>query len=97
MQVAARGLGPRALAAKDGAFVALAPPFPRDAEPGSIINVEFTVMVLDGDELEPMTGSPIVLKLIGPDGTTTEAIARELIAARNLRVITNNLNVAAIL
>lgn len=30
-------------------------------------------------------------------GTTTEAIARELIAARNLRVITNNLNVAAIL
>src|SRR5215470_845929 len=30
-------------------------------------------------------------------GTTTEAIARELVTARNLRVITNNLNVAAIL
>jgi DeoR family glycerol-3-phosphate regulon repressor len=30
-------------------------------------------------------------------GTTTEAIARELIRSRNLRVITNNLNVAAIL
>jgi DeoR family glycerol-3-phosphate regulon repressor len=30
-------------------------------------------------------------------GTTTEAIARELVNARNLRVITNNLNVAAIL
>ncbi|HTT10024.1 MAG TPA: DeoR/GlpR family DNA-binding transcription regulator [Burkholderiaceae bacterium] len=30
-------------------------------------------------------------------GTTTEAVARELVAARNLRVVTNNLNVAAIL
>jgi len=30
-------------------------------------------------------------------GTTTEAIARELVRARNLRVITNNLNVATIL
>lgn len=30
-------------------------------------------------------------------GTTTEAIAHELMRARNLRVITNNLNVAAIL
>jgi len=30
-------------------------------------------------------------------GTTTEAIAHELVNARNLRVITNNLNVAAIL
>jgi len=30
-------------------------------------------------------------------GTTTEAIARELVAHRGLRVITNNLNVAAIL
>ncbi len=30
-------------------------------------------------------------------GTTTEAIARELLAHRGLRVITNNLNVAAIL
>jgi DeoR family glycerol-3-phosphate regulon repressor len=30
-------------------------------------------------------------------GTTTEAVARELVRARNLRVITNNLNVATIL
>lgn len=30
-------------------------------------------------------------------GTTTEAVARELLARRGLRVITNNLNVAAIL
>ena len=30
-------------------------------------------------------------------GTTTEAIARELMQHRGLRVITNNLNVAAIL
>ena len=29
-------------------------------------------------------------------GTTTEAIARELLHHRGLRVITNNLNVAAI-
>jgi hypothetical protein len=60
--------------AKEGAYVTLATPIPRDAEPGTIINVEFTVLVLDGEELTPMTGSPIVLKLIGPDGTTTEAM-----------------------
>ncbi len=45
-----------------------------------------------------------VAKAVPPDcslilniGTTTEAIARELLAHRGLRVITNNLNVAAIL
>ncbi len=38
-------------------------------------------------------GSSLMLNI----GTTTEAIARELLAHRGLRVITNNLNVAAIL
>ena len=39
------------------------------------------------------TGCSLILNI----GTTTEAIAHELVHARNLRVITNNLNVAAIL
>lgn len=38
-------------------------------------------------------GSSLILNI----GTTTEAIARELLQHRGLRVITNNLNVAAIL
>ena len=40
---------------------------------------------------------PIGCSLIINIGTTTEAIARELLRHRGLRVITNNLNVAAIL
>jgi DeoR family glycerol-3-phosphate regulon repressor len=40
---------------------------------------------------------PAGCSLILNIGTTTEAIALELVRARNLRVITNNLNVAAIL
>ena len=39
------------------------------------------------------TGCSLILNI----GTTTEAIARELLGHRELRVITNNLNVAAIL
>jgi DeoR family transcriptional regulator, glycerol-3-phosphate regulon repressor len=38
-------------------------------------------------------GSSLIINI----GTTTEAVARELVHKRNLRVITNNLNVAAIL
>lgn len=39
------------------------------------------------------SGCSLILNI----GTTTEAIAHELVRVRNLRVITNNLNVAAIL
>ena len=58
--------------------IALATPIPRDAEPGSILTVDFTATVTDatGSPM-PMRGSPIVLKLTGPDRSTTEALATE--------------------
>ena len=63
--------------AKEGGIVTLTTPIPRDAEPGSTLTVEFTVMVPGEDGMTPLTGSPMVLKLTGPDGTTTEAMAGE--------------------
>ena len=41
-----------------------------------------------------MAGGLLLIRTIG---TTTEAVARALLQHRNLRVVTNNLNVAAIL
>jgi hypothetical protein len=61
--------------AKEGGIVTLSAPIPRDAEPGSTLTVEFTVTVPGEDGMTPLTGSPMVLKLSGPDGTTTEAMA----------------------
>jgi hypothetical protein len=64
--------------AKEGGLVRLAAPIPRDAEPGSSITVTFSVTVPDENgRMVPVTGSPMVLKLIGPDGTTTEALGAE--------------------
>jgi hypothetical protein len=59
-------------------IVRLAAPIPRDAEPGSTLTVEFTATITDPQgQPVPIEGSPIVLKLIGLDGTTTEALAAE--------------------
>jgi hypothetical protein len=64
--------------AKEGGLVTLAAPIPRDAEPGSSLTVTFTVTVPDQTgHMVPFFGSPMVLKLIGPDGTTTEAMGAE--------------------
>ena len=61
-----------------GGLVALDAPIPRDAEPGSTLTVTFTVTVPD-ENGHPVafSGSPMVLKLQGPDGTTTEAMGAE--------------------
>jgi hypothetical protein len=74
--VAALSLAGLALA-KEGGIVTLAAPIPRDAEPGSTLTVEFTVMVPGENRMTPVQGSPMVLKLIGPDGATTEAMGHE--------------------
>ena len=64
--------------AKEGGLVTLAAPIPRDAEPGSSLTVTFSVTVPDENgRMVPVTGSPMVLKLVGPDGTTTEALGAE--------------------
>jgi len=64
--------------AKEGGLVTLAAPIPRDAEPGSSLTVTFTVTIAaESGHMVPVTGSPMVLKLIGPDGTTTEGLGAE--------------------
>jgi len=57
-------------------LIRLEAPIPRDAEPGSTLTVEFTASMIDGQgRALPIQGSPIVLKLVGPDGSATEALA----------------------
>ena len=64
--------------AKEGGLVTLAAPIPRDAEPGSSLTVTFSVTIADEQGyMKPFAGSPMVLKLIGPDGTTTEGLGAE--------------------
>ena len=64
--------------AKEGGLVTLAAPIPRDAEPGSSLTVTFTVTIpAESGQMVPVTGSPMVLKLVGPDGTTTEGLGAE--------------------
>ena len=63
--------------AKEGGIVTLTAPIPRDAEPGSTLTVEFKAMFPGSNGMTPVQGSPMVLKLIGPDGATTEAMGAE--------------------
>jgi hypothetical protein len=63
--------------AKEGATVALTDPIPRDAEPGSTVTVEFTVMVPGENGPTPMIGSPVFVQLTAPDGATTRGFGTE--------------------
>lgn len=63
--------------AKEGGIVTLAKPIPLDAEPGSTITVEFDAMVLTEDGPRPIEGSSMVVRLTGPDGAVTEALATQ--------------------
>ena len=64
--------------AKEGAEAKLDTALPRDAEPGSTIDVGWSVFMIEGDETHPLYGSPIYLRLVGPDGTsTTEVMGTE--------------------
>lgn len=59
-------------------IVTLAAPIARDADPGSTLTVDFTAKVTDANgDAVPLRGTPVVLKLVGPDGTATEAVASE--------------------
>jgi hypothetical protein len=76
-----------AFAKGEGAgIITLAAPIPRDAEPGSTLTVDFTATITDAAGTRTaLRGSPFVLKLVGPDGATTEALASELGTAGSYR------------
>ena len=59
--------------AKEGAEAKLDTALPRDAEPGSTIDVGWSVFMIEGDE------TPVYVRLVGPDGTsTTEVMGTEV-------------------
>jgi hypothetical protein len=66
-----------AVLAKEGATVALTDPIPRNAAPGSTLTVEFTVMVPGDNGPTPMIGSPVFVRLIAPDRSSTEGFGTE--------------------
>jgi hypothetical protein len=75
--IAAVGVMAGTVLAKEGAAVSLAQPIPRDAEPGTTISVTFTVTVETATGSSPVYGSPVFVRLIAPDGTSTEGSGRE--------------------
>ena len=63
---------------KEGAEAKLDRAIPRDAEPGSTIEVGWSVFYIVADKQEPVGGSPIYIRLVAPDGTTsTEVMGTE--------------------
>jgi hypothetical protein len=64
--------------AKEGGEAQLDSPIPRDAEPGTTIDVGWSVFTVSGVERQPMYGSPIYIRLVSRDRTTsTEAMGSE--------------------
>jgi hypothetical protein len=59
--------------AKEGAEAKLDTAIHRDAEPGSTIDVGWSVFMVTPSGEEPVYGSPIYIKLLAPDGSSTEA------------------------
>jgi hypothetical protein len=55
-----------------GGSVTLSQPIPRDATPGSTLSVTFTATIDTGTGPSPVYGSPMFVRLIAPDGTSTE-------------------------
>ncbi|HSL77877.1 MAG TPA: hypothetical protein VK867_13105 [Candidatus Limnocylindrales bacterium] len=65
--------------AKEGAEAKLDTALPRDVEPGSTIKVGWSVFSVDGDQTQPIYGSPVYIRLVGPDGTSvTEVMGTEV-------------------
>jgi hypothetical protein len=65
--------------AKEGAEARLDTALPRDAEPGSTIALGWSVFTIDGERTYPISGSPVYIRLVGPDGTSaTEVMGTEV-------------------
>jgi hypothetical protein len=61
--------------AKEGAEAKLDTAIPRDAEPGSTIDVGWSVFsIVDGNE-QPIHGSPVFIRLVAPDGRSSTEVA----------------------
>src|SRR4051812_8392422 len=65
------------VAAKEGAIAKLDTAIHRDAEPGSTIQVGWSVFVVAADGEHPVYGSPVYVKLVGPDGSSTRESGTE--------------------
>jgi hypothetical protein len=64
--------------AKEGAEAKLDTAIPRDAEPGSTIDVGWSVFFVADGKQEPVDGSPVYIRLVAPDGTSsTEMMGTE--------------------
>ncbi len=60
---------------KEGAEARLDAAIPRDAEPGSTIDVGWSVFsIVDGTQ-QPIYGSPVYIRLVAPDGRTSTEVA----------------------
>jgi hypothetical protein len=65
-------------AAKGNAMAALDAPIPPDADPGSELEVGWRAWTPDGGAEWPFAGSPVFIRLVSTDGTsTTEVLGRE--------------------
>lgn len=63
---------------KEGAEAKLDTAIPRDAEPGSTIDVGWSVLSIVEDRQEPVYGSPVYIRLVAPDRTdSTEVMGTE--------------------
>ncbi|OGO54858.1 MAG: hypothetical protein A2V85_00465 [Chloroflexi bacterium RBG_16_72_14] len=63
--------------AKEGLEARFDAPIARDTPGGTELEVGMRVTVPDGDTVRPVEGSPIYLRLIGPDGSSTWQLGRE--------------------
>src|SRR5215211_3068660 len=72
------GTGTALAKGQEGMAVALTEPIPRDAQPGTTLTVEFTATIETETGPSPVIGSPIFVRLIAPDGTTSEGFGTEL-------------------
>jgi hypothetical protein len=68
------------VAAKEGGTAMLDTAIPRDAEPGSTIDVGWVAYVNDPAGRQPITGSPVFIRLVPLTGDSTEASGRETTA-----------------
>jgi hypothetical protein len=64
--------------AKEGAIAKLDTVVRRDAEPGSTLEIGWSIFMAVDGEMRPIFGSPTYVRLVSPDGTsTTEAAGHE--------------------
>jgi hypothetical protein len=61
--------------AKEGAEARLDTAIPRDAEPGSTLEVGWSVFFLADGVEQPIFGSPVYVRLVSPDGSASSDVA----------------------